>query len=107
MRHRLEMTKAFRSGIHLGCMIVSKAQEKIDCLSDSFLSCVDFLSCNMQKEDKEDAVYFQDKVQQNRVLQKITQVIQKKSRFAVFPPASILILPIWAGFLKKYRIALQ
>lgn len=70
------MTEAFRSKIHLGCMIVSKAQEKIECLGDLFLSCVDFLSCNTQNEDKENAVYFQDKVQENKVLQKITRVIQ-------------------------------
>lgn len=70
------MTKAFQSGIQLGCMIVSKAQKNMDGLSNLFLSSVDFLSCNAQKEDHENSLYFQDKVQQNRVLQKIIQTIQ-------------------------------
>ena len=70
------MTKASQSNIPLGCMLVSKAQKNMEGLGDLFLSCVDFLSCNVQNEEKDSAVYFQDKVQQNRVLQKITQVIQ-------------------------------
>lgn len=70
------MTKASQSEIPLGCMLVSKAQENMESLGALFLSCVDFLSCNVRNDDNDNSVYFQDKVQQNRVLQKITQVIQ-------------------------------
>ncbi len=103
------MTKAFQSGIHLGCMLVSKAQENMEGIGEVFHSCVDFLNCNVQGED-DSAVYFQDKAQQNRVLQKIIQVIQTNYSEKITLrslSASFYINPAYLGRLFKKNMGVS